>query len=331
MRFARGGHSCPPLFLLALLFALPLSADLRRFDTGNPADVRPALHGPIIHLAGGGGDVDAAYREVIDRIRGCSDCDAKLDVVVLRASGGNGYNDYLQAMPGVDSVTTFVITDLHSAYKEEVIHAVRDAEYVFFAGGDQCNYIKYFYRGPIQKMIEAVYARGGAIGGTSAGMAIQGRAVYDACNDASAQSARALADPYNDEISFTTDYFGWRFLENVITDTHFAQRNRMGRLLAFIARQFRETGAPFLGIAANEKTAVLVDERGIAHVVGEGPAYFVLGDHLPEHATPGQPLTYCGYKVWRAAAGLSFDLVHYPRTGHYAVDVQNGVILQNPY
>lgn len=309
-----------------------MSASLQRFDVGNPADVAPLLHGPIIHLAGGGGDVDAAYQAVIDRIRGCSDCDTKIDVVVLRASGGAGYNDYLQAMPGVDSVTSFVITDLHSAQSPEVVDAVRDAEYVFFAGGDQCNYVKFFLNGPIEEMVRRLYERGGAIGGTSAGMAIQGKAIYDACTDASAQSARALADPYNDEISFTNDLFDWRDLGNVITDTHFAQRDRMGRLFAFIARQLRESNAAdFLGIAADERTAVLVDQNGMAHVFGSGPAYFVLGDHFPERALPGQPLTYCGFKIWRASSGLSFDLRNRPAHGFTAVDVNDGVILQNPY
>lgn len=321
------------LLLLALfLLPLPLHAALKRYDTGNAADVAPRLHGPVLHLAGGGGDVDAAYQEVIDRIRGCSDCGAAIDIVVLRASGGDGYNDYLQAMRGVDSVTTFVITDRSSASRPDVLAAVRDAEYVFFAGGDQCNYTRYFNESPLEPMVRAVYARGGAIGGTSAGMAIQGRSIYDACNDASAQSKLALADPYNDEISFTTDFFDWRFMENVITDTHFAQRDRMGRLFAFIARQLRELPVEsFLGIAANERTAILVDERGIASVVGEGPAYFVLGDHFPERALPGQPLTFCGFKIWRAPSGLAFDLVHRPRTGFITVDVDDGVIVQNPY
>ncbi|HKR64138.1 MAG TPA: peptidase S51 [Thermoanaerobaculia bacterium] len=317
---------------LALLIAIPLHASMTRYDVGNPADVVPVLHGPIIHLAGGGGDVDAAYQEVIDRLRGCTDCAAEIDVVVLRASGGAGYNDYLDAMPGVDSVTTFVITDRVSAFLPEVVETVRKAEYVFFAGGDQCNYEKFFNGGPIEEAIRDVYARGGAIGGTSAGMAIQGKVVYDACgNDVSSQSALALADPYNEEISFTTDFFDWPHLENVVTDTHFQQRNRMGRLLAFLARQLREGGSAFLGIAANEKTAVLVDDRGMAHVVGTGPAYFVLADHFPERAIPGQPLTYCGYKIWRVPAGTSYDLVHRPRTGFRVVDVNEGVILGDPY
>jgi cyanophycinase len=332
MRFVKGGPFGPPFLFVLFLFALPLRASLQRFDVGNPADVAPALHGPIIHLAGGGTDVDAAFQETIDRVRGCRDCDAKIDVVVLRASGGDGYNDYILGMHGVDSVTTFVATDRMSALSDTVVNAIRDAEYVFFAGGDQCNYVKLFKGGTVEAMLRRVYARGGAIGGTSAGMAIQGKVTYDACNDASAQPLLALADPYNDEISFTDDFFDWPDLGNVITDTHFAQRNRMGRLFAFIARQLRERDArDFLGIAANERTAVLVDDRGMAHVLGEGPAYFVLGDHFPENALPGQPLTYCGYKIWRAPSGLSFDLRHRPPTGFYTVDVNEGVILRDPY
>lgn len=318
--------------LTLFLFSLPLHAALTRFDTGNPADVAPQLHGPVLHLAGGGTDVDAAYQDVINRIRGCNDCETKIDVVVLRASGGDGYNEYLHAMHGVDSVTTFVITDRSSSSRADVLTAVRNAEYIFFAGGDQCNYARYFNESPVEKAVRDVYARGGAIGGTSAGMAIMGRSSYDACTDESSRSALALADPYNYEISFTTDFFDWRFMENVITDTHFAQRDRMGRLLAWIARQLRELPIDsFLGIAANERTAVLVDERGIATVVGEGPAYFVVGDHFPERALPGQPLTYCGFKIWRAPSGLAFDLTRRPVSGFKTVDVVDGVIVQNPY
>jgi hypothetical protein len=57
----------------------------------------------------------------------------------------------------------------------------------------------------------------------------------------------------------------------------------------------------------------------------------VLGDHFPERALPGQPLTYCGFKVWRAPTGLSFDLANLPPGGFKVVDVSDGVILTNPY
>ncbi|HEX8191141.1 MAG TPA: hypothetical protein VF586_22465, partial [Pyrinomonadaceae bacterium] len=88
--------------LLILLFAHVIltgraEAKETRFLTGNAADVKPRkLHGPAYHLQGGGTDVGAAFQWLIDKVRGCEgDCAAKLDLVVLRSSGGDGYNDYL--------------------------------------------------------------------------------------------------------------------------------------------------------------------------------------------------------------------------------------------
>ena len=58
--------------LIALLFlALPVQAELTRYFTGNADDVRPRLHGPILMLAGGGGDLEDAWQDAIDTIRGC--------------------------------------------------------------------------------------------------------------------------------------------------------------------------------------------------------------------------------------------------------------------
>ena len=46
-------------------------------------------------------------------------------------------------MNGVNSVISMVITDRESASRPDVVEIVRDAELLFFAGGDQCNYIKW--------------------------------------------------------------------------------------------------------------------------------------------------------------------------------------------
>src|SRR5688572_3768119 len=63
-----------------------LPADLMRWIVGNPGDVAARPTGGVI-LMGGGTDVDAAFAWQRDRIDGG-------DVVVLRASGADGYNDY---------------------------------------------------------------------------------------------------------------------------------------------------------------------------------------------------------------------------------------------
>src|ERR671920_1593098 len=184
------------LLLSVLLPAAEAQAKVTRYLTGNAADVAPALAGPAHDFGGGGTDVDAALQWIIDQVRGCTSCATKVDVVILRSSGSNGYNDYIYAMNGVDSVETLVITTARDSNTAAVETTVRNAEVVFFAGGDQCDYVKNFRGTRVEAAVEAVYARGGGVGGTSAGMAIQGEFVYDACSGG-VTSSDALANPYH--------------------------------------------------------------------------------------------------------------------------------------
>src|SRR6185295_8361900 len=171
-----------------------------------------------------------------------------------------------------DSVETLVITRATDANTAAVEATVKNAEVVFFAGGDQCDYVKNFKGTKVETAVESVYARGGGVGGTSAGLAVLGEFVYDACT-ASAVSADALANPYHRSVTFTYDTFHWNHFQSTLTDSHFVTRDRMGRLMAFLARQIQDgkVAAP-LGVAVNEVTSLEVDRNGLATVVGDGPA-----------------------------------------------------------
>ena len=101
-------------------------------------------------------------------------------------------------------------------------------------------------------------------------------------------SSDALANPYHRTITFTYDFFHWANLQRTITDSHFVARDRMGRTMAFVARQIKDgRAASALGVAVEEATSVVVDRNGLATVMGAGPAYFVLGDHAPEVCQAG--------------------------------------------
>ena len=317
--------------LLAVLLAIPAHAKVTRYLTGNAADVVVSLAGPAHDFGGGGTDVDAALQWIIDQVRGCTSCSTKIDVVILRATGSNGYNDYIYAMNGVDSVETLVITRASDANLADVEATVKNAEVVFFAGGDQCDYTTLFKGTKVETATEFVYAKGGGVGGTSAGLAIQGDFTYNGCNG-SATSAGALANPYDRTVTFTYDFFHWANMQSTITDSHFVTRDRMGRTLAFLARQIQDGKATSaLSIAVNEATSVEVDRNGLATVVGDGPAYFILADHAPEVCRAKTPLTYSNYKIWKVNAGGTFNLATRPTTGYYLRSVNNGVIDQNPY
>jgi cyanophycinase len=316
------------LVLLTLLLTLSASAELVRYRTGNAEDMRPKLHGPVLILAGGGGDVTAAMQEAIDRVRGCKDCETKIDVVVLRASGADGYNPYFMEMNGVDSVVSMVITDRETSSRPDVVAAVRDAEVVFFAGGDQCNYIRWIKGTPVADAVKRVYKRGGAIGGTSAGLAIQGEIAYDACPSQSAKSAEVLADPFHADVSLSRGFFSWPAMRGVITDTHFQQRDRLGRLLTFLARSY--AGHSLRGLGVSEGTVVLVDGKGAATVLGKGPAHLIRAD-APARVERGQPLNYNALRVWRFESGATFHMQQWPASAPKTVDVVEGKLSGDPY
>ena len=317
--------------LAALVLPAPAEAKVTRYLTGSAADVAPPLFGPAHALGGGGVDVADAIQWLIDEVRGCTSCPATVDVVVLRASGADGYNEYIYEMNGVDSVETLVVTRARGADTLAVEATVRNAEVVFFAGGDQCNYVENFRGTAVERAVESVYARGGGVGGTSAGLAVQAAFVFDACRG-TILSEEALEDPYDKRLSFTYDFFDWAHLDRVVTESHFAERDRMGRTMAFLARQIQDGRAESaLAVAVDEETSVVVDRAGRASVFGVGAAYFILADHPPEVCEPRTPLTYSNFKIWRVESGGRFDLRNRPPAGYYLRSVDNGVITRNPY
>src|SRR5690606_8926785 len=108
------------------------------YATGSSTDVT-TNHQSGICLMGGATESDPAMVWFLNKADGG-------DVVVLRASGSNGYNNYFYSELGVtiNSVTTFVIHNAAGAIDPYVLQKVTNAEAIWFAGGDQFNYVNYF-------------------------------------------------------------------------------------------------------------------------------------------------------------------------------------------
>lgn len=314
------------------------------YINGSNADVSASLvlQGPAVLLGGGGWDVDIAFQELINVVRGCTNCSTLVDVVILRASGVDGYSVY-KGLAGVDSVESLVITNPNDANLSAIVNIISKAELVFFSGGDQCNYAKWQYSA-LMAAVRAVYARGGGVGGTSAGMAILGQFSYDACFSASGiTSIKAISNPYDSEISFSRNIFNFNDLNLTITDPHFVTRDRMGRLGTFLPRLIADgyitTG---WGVAANEETSILLNKNGIAKVIGNDGtccvdpippqstfpvAYFVLLDHPATQITVKKPLTVSNLKVWKVPAGSTFNLRTRPTTNpSYTINIANKLV-----
>lgn len=260
----------PILFLPFSLVPVFLSGqDFVSFFTGDTSNVIVSVE-PAVVLAGGGSDNDDAMRWMLSRAKGG-------DVVVLRASGGSGYNPYFYSELGVqvNSVETIVFRNRNAAFDPYVLRRLLEAEVIFIAGGDKTVYFNYWQGTPVAAVLHrALNNMDIVIGGTSAGMMILSDVIYTPTTQ-SVTSSEALSDPYHPHIDSLRRYnlVQSPVLTNTITDTHFDNRNRAGRLVTFMARMAHDWSWRVRAKAANEATVICIDTLLIARIFGEFPAY----------------------------------------------------------
>jgi len=192
----------------------------------------------------------------------------------------------------VNSVATLIIPSRKAAEKPRVAEIIAQAEVIFIASGDLSGYVNFWKGTPVEAAINAHVAANKPIGGTSAGLAVLGQFVYgcleDKPNDADLTSREVLADPYTKRLTVVRDFLKISALENILTDSHFAKRDRMGRSLGFLARivQHGWSKTP-REIAIDEKSALLVEASGVGKVVGTGlGVYFLRVTDAPEICKP---------------------------------------------
>lgn len=285
------------MILLAMVPFCAMGQNYTSYFTGNIADKITNADGGIC-LMGGATENDQAMKWFLQQANGG-------DILVLRASGADGYNDYLYNDLGVtvNSVETIVCKNA-SASNESYIHQkISQAEGIWFAGGDQWKYVSYWKNTTIDSLVnQAIQERNIVVGGTSAGMAIQGKYYFSAQNG-TVTSDNALANPYALEVTVDSGAFiRHPLLADVITDTHFDNPDRRGRMAVFLSRIYSDFGVQGKGIACDEYTAVCIPVNGVAKIFGDFPnnddnAYFIqtnceLANPAPENCSPGMPLTW---------------------------------------
>jgi cyanophycinase len=321
--------------VLIVAAALPCSALAKwnYYRLGNAADSVATPKGGIA-LMGGGSKLDAAYQFLCERANGG-------DFLILRADTDEDYtkelNAEIKAMCPLNSVSTVVFSEREDSDDPKVSEIIDRAQAIFFAGGDQSNYVRFWQDTPVQNALNRHIAAGKPIGGSSAGLAILGEFSFSSMID-TIHSPEALADPYGNKITLAREFLRIPLLDNAITDTHFVKRDRLGRLLVFMARVLQDGWAKRVrAIAVEENAAVLVELDGTAKVVGDGPAYFMEADAMPEACVHTQPLTFAGISVQRVAASQTFQLRTWKGQGDaYTLSVVKGTVKSssashNPY
>lgn len=161
---------------------------------------------------------------------------------------------------GIENTVQLHTRDSWQANKKAFIAPLRDATAVWISGGQQAKLAAAYVGTKVQTELHALLKRGGVIGGTSAGAAIQSGVMIQSGNPVPKITR------------------GLNLFPEAIIDQHFLMRNRGNRLINAVARH-----PNLLGLGIDEATALVVQGSHV-QVIGDGYVVIITAEKK------GQPL-----------------------------------------
>ncbi|HHW56275.1 MAG TPA: cyanophycinase [Clostridia bacterium] len=189
------------------------------------------------------------------------------------------------------------VVNINSREDKEVNYAREVLKYcscVFFTGGDQLRITSILGGSGIDELLKQLHRKGVLIVGTSAGASVMSQTMIVEGNDEDS--------PRKCTIKMAP---GLGLLKDVIIDQHFAQRGRIGRLLAAIAQNPNN-----LGIGIDEDTGIIVDENEF-RVIGSNAVTVVDGRKLKHsnvsESSPDEILVLTNVILHILPSGYGYD------------------------
>lgn len=171
-------------------------------------------------------------------------------------------NDYKKAFARLDANNSDImnITTREEAYDEKFLKRLKAADIVMVTGGDQMRLTSILGGTPFLSMLHDKYEKEDFVyAGSSAGAAsASNNMVFQGTTEASL---------FKGKVRVTS---GLGFINNVIIDTHFVTRGRIGRLLQIIVGNPR-----LLGIGLEENAALLIHNNKMEAI---GPGMVIIVD-----------------------------------------------------
>ncbi|HEY9840265.1 MAG TPA: cyanophycinase [Candidatus Obscuribacterales bacterium] len=174
---------------------------------------------------------------------------------------------YLTAFARIGN-NTAQLMHIHSRAQAEdpqYIQRIREADIIFFTGGDQLR-ITSVLGGTLflKTIVKKYYQEACIIAGTSAGATAMSRTmIYDG------ESSEALL---KGTVKVTA---GIGLLENVVIDSHFIKRGRFSRLMEIIA-----SNPGYIGVGLGEDTGVIIRKGSLLETIGNNLVVIVEGKHI---------------------------------------------------
>ena len=258
----------PPLrraVALAFLVPFTLSAQAAAAPKVGPA------HGTVI-VVGGGNWGPEVYQAFIAAAGGPD----ALIIDVPNAEGPGPYTDTnapearLWRQNGANNVHVLFTTDRKIADTDSFVAILAHAGGVWFEGGRHYRYVDAYAGTKTEAAFNAVLARGGVVGGSSAGASILGDFLV-----------RGAPSNDNNIMDYPGYEKGFAYLRGVGIDQHVVARERLPDFADSLMPKYPK----LLGISGDEGTAWVIHGDS-AHIIGRNKT-FVYGGNDP--TDPGSP------------------------------------------
>jgi cyanophycinase len=219
----------------------------------------------------------------------------------------NWIPDYFKSLGASDAVN-IKIDSKDKANSDQLYEALINCQIIFIKGGDQHNYTNFWKGTRVEKAIREVYLKGGIIAGTSAGAAVLGDWIFDA-KEGSLYPDEAIRDPFHSKLTYTTDFL--MILPDILFDSHFTERGRIGRLGPLLARVMEDNPShDVMGVGIDDRTAVVINKELEAEILGQGSVTFIYKTPATDIVlTPGRPPIITHLSYHQLTQYFKFDLL----------------------
>lgn len=178
-------------------------------------------------------------------------------------------NDYVKAFARLNANNTGILNIKHRdhAYNEEFLERLRAADVIMVTGGDQMRLTSILGGTPFLELLKEKYYKEEFIyAGSSAGAAAaSNNMVFQGTSDVSL---------FKGKVRVTS---GLALMNDVIIDTHFVTRGRIGRLLQIVVANPR-----LLGIGLEENAALMITNDDKMEAIGPGMVLLIDGRHIKD-------------------------------------------------
>jgi cyanophycinase len=220
--------------------------------------VGPA-RGSLVVVGGG----DLADTGILERFLDLAGGGDELIVVIPTAGEDDAYDESWEGLRQLRAAGARHLRVLHTRDRKvadmpDFVAPLKEAHGVWFPGGRHWRLADSYLNTRTQRELEALLARGGVIGGTSAGATILG-------------SFMVRGDTKGNELMVGDHTEGFGFVKGVTIDQHLLKRNRQFDLLPVITER-----PELLGIGLDESTAIVVRHHSFDVI---GKSYAVVYDN----------------------------------------------------